>query len=261
MNHKIRAVFFDVDGTIYAHDIHDVPVSTREALWKLHEAGYKICLATSRCQYEFRQVPAFLKTFPFDGRIFDGGALILKDNELYDHRPVLPNDTKTILDYAKKHNLEVRYSTTNEDYFTTPVDTKIMDVYFNLYLNVPRVKPYEKERVLNFLVYTKTLEQKKELMSLLEDATMSDHGDVIEVTGPRTGKAIAVEDLAKCWNIPMDEVMCFGDGANDIVMLKKAGVGIAMGNGHPLAKENADYVCDHILQDGLAKILKEFKMI
>ena len=45
-----------------------------------------------------------------------------------------------------------------------------------------------------------------------------------------TNKATAIEKLAKYFNIEQKDIIAFGDGDNDIEMLKYAGVGVAMDN-------------------------------
>ena len=55
--------------------------------------------------------------------------------------------------------------------------------------------------------------------------------------------------------------MAFGDSSNDIAMIKKAGIGIAMGNAIPELKQQADYVTTSILDQGISNALKHFKLI
>ena len=58
-----------------------------------------------------------------------------------------------------------------------------------------------------------------------------------------------------------EEIMAFGDGENDIDMLKFAGIGVAMGNASDEVKAAADYVTDSVDADGIAKALKHFGLI
>ena len=53
----------------------------------------------------------------------------------------------------------------------------------------------------------------------------------------------------------MNEVMAFGDAENDIQMLKRAGVGVAMGNAMDEVKEIADIITDTNLNNGIGKII------
>lgn len=66
--------------------------------------------------------------------------------------------------------------------------------------------------------------------------------------------------LALCHRLHIDlaDVIAFGDGENDIEMLKLAGIGVAMDNALPTVKTNADYVCSDNQTDGLAKALAKF---
>ena len=53
----------------------------------------------------------------------------------------------------------------------------------------------------------------------------------------------------------MNEVMAFGDAENDIQMLKRAGVSVAMGNAMDEVKEIADIITDTNLNNGIGKII------
>ena len=55
--------------------------------------------------------------------------------------------------------------------------------------------------------------------------------------------------------------MAFGDGGNDIGMLRHAGIGIAMGNANDEVKAAADYVTASVDEDGIYKALKHFGVI
>lgn len=61
--------------------------------------------------------------------------------------------------------------------------------------------------------------------------------------------------------ISVHDVACFGDGANDVGMLRAAGIGVAMGNGNPKAKAAADHICGSIDEDGLYHFCKRMEWI
>ena len=44
----IKAMFFDVDGTLVSFNTHRIPESTIQALQEAHDRGVKICTATGR---------------------------------------------------------------------------------------------------------------------------------------------------------------------------------------------------------------------
>ena len=64
-------------------------------------------------------------------------------------------------------------------------------------------------------------------------------------------KAKILEDIADKENITLDQVVAIGDGANDLLMLDKAGLGIAF-NAHKTVREKADY---NISQENLDSII------
>ena len=55
--------------------------------------------------------------------------------------------------------------------------------------------------------------------------------------------------------------MAFGDGGNDIPMLRHAGIGVAMGNAQDDVKASADYVTASVDEDGIRKALQHFAVI
>ena len=63
------------------------------------------------------------------------------------------------------------------------------------------------------------------------------------------------------FGIKLEETMAFGDGGNDIDMLKHAGIGVAMGNAGDNVKEIADYITTSVDDDGITNALKHFNVI
>ena len=68
-------------------------------------------------------------------------------------------------------------------------------------------------------------------------------------------KGNAIRLLTKHANIDLKDTIAFGDGNNDVSMLKLVHCGIAMGNGTEEAKQAADFVTDSIFDDGIYKAL------
>jgi hypothetical protein len=85
----------------------------------------------------------------------------------------------------------------------------------------------------------------------------------LEATTKGINKASSLQSICNLLKIKPEEVMAFGDGNNDIDMLKHVGVGVAMGNANDLVKAASDFVTDTINDDGIFKALKisEFSKI
>ncbi len=258
----IKAMFFDVDGTLYTHRIHDFPKSTKDTLYKLKENGYKVGIATSRCRYEVSSLPKFFREFPFDAQIFDGGALVMNQDEILEESPMNQDDLLKLIQYTKENNIPLRYSTFDDDYIAHCATPNVLDQFFKLYLNMPNVKPYENEKVYNVIVYTNKVEQLDEIKDLLNDSSIIAHTPyALEITAKGIEKSKGIEHLCNKWNMSLNEIACFGDGANDAQMLKNAGLGVAMGNAFETAKASADMVCGTVDEDGIYHFCKEQKFI
>ena len=67
--------------------------------------------------------------------------------------------------------------------------------------------------------------------------------------------------LADHLGIPREETMAFGDGENDISMLKAAGTGVAMGNAAEDVMSAAGYVTTSVDENGVYNALKHFNII
>ena len=80
----------------------------------------------------------------------------------------------------------------------------------------------------------------------------SSYKDNIEIFDKDSGKDVAIKEIAKMYNIDMENVMAIGDNDNDVEMLKTAGLAVAMGNGTKEAKRVADFVTLSNDEDGAA---------
>lgn len=78
-----------------------------------------------------------------------------------------------------------------------------------------------------------------------------------EATAANTDKATGLKILCEHLQIKPEEVMALGDEANDLPMIKFAGLGVAMGNAVAPTKEAANEItadCDH---DGVAVAIQK----
>ena len=78
----------------------------------------------------------------------------------------------------------------------------------------------------------------------------------IEVNSRDADKGRALTELANKLGIAVAQTMAFGDGLNDLTMLRAAGIGVAMDNGHPATKAAADLLAEDCDDDGVAKVIE-----
>ena len=79
-----------------------------------------------------------------------------------------------------------------------------------------------------------------------------------EVSSKNVDKWFAIEKVMELENIRKEEVMALGDNNNDIVMIKNAGLGVAMGHSNEQVKKVADYITVDNNEDGVAKAIEQY---
>ena len=80
----------------------------------------------------------------------------------------------------------------------------------------------------------------------------------LDVTHPQANKGVVVETLSKMLAIPADEIATIGDMPNDVLMFRKSGFSIAMGNASDEVKQQASAVTDSYNDEGFAKAIENF---
>lgn len=79
----------------------------------------------------------------------------------------------------------------------------------------------------------------------------------VEITKKGCDKGEALAALCRHLNVPVAQAIAFGDGENDLLMLDKAGVAVAMGNAPPIVKKRADIVAKSNNENGVCEIIKK----
>lgn len=80
----------------------------------------------------------------------------------------------------------------------------------------------------------------------------------LDITHPDANKGTVVTTLSKLLSVPTGEVATIGDMPNDVLMFRKSGLSIAMGNASPEVQAQADLVTDSYDDEGFAKAIEQF---
>ena len=83
------------------------------------------------------------------------------------------------------------------------------------------------------------------------------HDGVLMIMNAAATKWNAVQRLCALWDIAPAQVAAFGDDLNDCGMLKGCGIGVAVENAIPEARESADFICPACDEDGVARWIEE----
>ncbi|WP_440134931.1 Cof-type HAD-IIB family hydrolase [Chitinophaga sancti] len=256
----VKAVFFDIDGTLFSAKTKSIPASTIRALEYLRARGIRVFIATGRSINAISHV----QHLNFDGYItFNGGCCVAKDNSVLFKQALDPQDIQQLLHYTSHQPLN--FSLMYEDcHFVNQATPEIIAMYAYLNLPVPPLVDRTNPDVCNILQANILLKQEDELefmhniMPNSIATRWAPHSADINPKG--ISKKVGVEVFCEHFGFHISETMSFGDGGNDIEMLRHTAIGVAMGNATADVKAVADYVTDDIDNDGIWKALLYFKI-
>ena len=83
----------------------------------------------------------------------------------------------------------------------------------------------------------------------------------LEFNAASAHKGRALERFAEHFGWTLDNCMAFGDGLNDLSMVRMAGIGVAMANAAPEVLSAANYVTLSNDEDGVAEALRHFAVV
>ena len=271
MKPKIKMIAYDLDGTLLTTD-KKMTDRTKKALQKAKQHGIMIVPTTGR---PITGIPKDVKNMEGveylitanGGRVVHCGATIYKKLlpveaskrvlEVFSEYDTLTEIYYNGYGYSQKDKLDNIFhympSKAMAEYIVTtrcPVD--------NLWKKFEEEKqPMDKMQAI-FHNEDERMEAWRRLADI-EGVTFADSlGVNIEVNASGTSKADALEWLAKELGIGMDEVMSFGDASNDLLMIERTGIGVAMKNAAEEVKEKADFVTESNDEDGVAKFIEKY---
>jgi len=257
--HKISAVFFDIDGTLLSHATGKVPESTKESIYKLREKGIKSIICTGRDLGELEKLP--IMELPFDGFLTLNGNLCLdQDKKIFAGNPIDPGEVDILVRIFRAS--KIPFVLIGEEHrYINYVDDIVIDTQNSTKGTIPDIGQYSGEKIYQCLAFVKDKERLM-LESMLDMCTITSWNKTgIDIISRSGGKAAGLELFLERYDLRRGETMAFGDGENDIDMIRFAGIGVAMGNGIQALKNVADYVTTDIDDDGIYNALKHFEVI
>lgn len=259
---KIKAVFFDIDGTLAAVKTHIIPESTREAVRRLREKGIACVLSTGRHPLEVEE-ENILPEFSFDGGIWLTGQFCELHGKCVKQNSFSAAQLLRLKEFLEQRGRSCIFLEKDAMYCNL-VDERIKKEQARVGTAVPPVRnpeKLEKREILQAVPFIDK-EEERELLALLPDCKLTRWGEgVVDFLPAGGGKEQGILAVCEELGITPMQTMAFGDAENDISMLRLSGIGVAMGNGEQAAKEAADYVTDRIEEDGIWKALKKLGVI
>ena len=271
---KYQIIALDLDGTLLNSRKELTPRSYR-ALELAAQRGIHIVPTTGRV---YSALPAEIQDLPFVRYIISvNGAQVfdLKENAVLYRSEMSWQRSVELMSYLD--TLPVIYDCfmDNNAWMTAKqkelIDDFAPDEHYRKMLHevrraVPELKAFlaeQKQGVQKIQFFIKSMEQREQLLrelpgrfpDLLVSSSVVNN---IEFNAPQANKGAALLALAGHLGIPQAATMAFGDGLNDLSMIRDAGLGVAMSNACPAALELADYVTLSCDEDGVAAAVEHF---
>lgn len=258
------AVFFDYDGTL-SDELEGIFYPTEETVKtinKLKEKGFFVCLSTGRAKCYTPELE-----IEFDGYITSNGA----SAEIHGkniHSISFPSELlKEATDYFKKNNLFYSAETQKECY-ALDKDAKIfIDIIENFNIPIKIFKPFSEapedgiSKMLMIYPDENAFEDAKEYFNGKLRLDKHRFCPSCDVTLCGVTKGTGVKKIIEALNIPFENTYAFGDGTNDIDMMKQVKHSVAMGISSDELKKFCESVTDSVKNEGITKYFENIGLI
>ncbi|MEK5330845.1 MULTISPECIES: Cof-type HAD-IIB family hydrolase [unclassified Lysinibacillus] len=254
-----KIIFFDVDGTLINYDDGCIESSTKNALQLLRNKGIRLVAATGRPLSMCHD----LQELGIDTFITANGAYTRHGDQIIHTIPIAQEIVENVKAFADDNNNSLSFFT--DQLFMNnvrhPATLKAMKETLSLDEYPPTNNNILNEEVYLMCLYANVKEEKKYITQFPNLKFERWHPTIINVLQDDVSKSIAVEAVLKYFNLVPKEAIAFGDGDNDIDMLKQVGYGIAMGNGSVALKNIADYITMKSDEGGIDYALRKLQLI
>ena len=245
----IRIAFFDIDGTLVKLGSKRLTPNTLLALKKLKEKGVILCLATGR---SYQAVPRFAG-IEFDAILSFNGSYTRNAKEVIYTNPISQKDVNILVQNIRAMNKAVSIS--NENFTISDKHDDILDQYMGFGDEEVVVDDNFDSMCKEDLYQVMCAAHKDEYDEILKNThnckVAAWWDEAIDIIPKDGGKGKAIEKVLQYYGLTENQAIAFGDGRNDIEMLKAVGVGVAMGNAIDEVKKQADVICKTVEDDGV----------
>lgn len=273
---SVELVAVDLDDTLL-NSRGKISENTRVVLHEISKMGITILLATGRMTV---CTEPFVDMIGIDCPVVVYNGAMVRDKRSFDrnllfHRPLEPEFSDAVIDYCQKNNFclnfyldDILYSQKNSGLkrfqhlyskrtkakyvlvddlrvFCGKSPTKLILITDHQHSDVSRTRDYQFEYFSKFFGGKVTL--------------FRTDPEYLEIQHRNTDKGTGLRVYAEMYGIKKDHIMAFGNGENDIAMLKYAGTGIAVKNASEPVKNHADIIAAWSNdEDCVAKVLREY---
>lgn len=267
MSYQLLAL--DLDGTL-TNSKKEISPATRRALINIQKEGIKVVLASGRPTPGVLPLAEQLCLGDYGGYIlsFNGGRIMDCGNKKLIYNKLLPSDiTSPLLHIVKKYAGADILAYTEDLVLSGIRPNQYTDLESNINhmpleivsdlagkLNEPGNKllvtgePEIIERIRR-----EALDYFRSYLNIYRSEPF-----FLEIMPAGIDKARSLLRLLTSVGLTADEMICCGDGYNDLTMIETAGLGVAMANAQPDILEKADYITRSNDEDGVLHVINKF---
>ena len=270
----IRMIAMDLDGTALQNDRCSFSPRLNAALEEAHRRGIEIAVITGR---QWSMLPPAVQNHPVWENlvVLCNGAQIrrMATGEVLYAKNLSRQALEQLLKLSRELDIPIEFSVDSVLYLTEKalnqqLGLPHLDFHINTILKnhgkvIPALEPLFEmavEKVNLPHIPPHLHKQAEQLLRNISVSAVWSSPNSIEITHPHAQKGTALDALCELLQIPVENTLALGDSGNDESMLKKAGIGIAMGNAPDFIKHIADAVSAPNDQDGAAKAIERYAL-
>lgn len=258
----------DVDGTL-VNTKKQITERTLQAVIECQENGVRVAIASGRCTEGIRHQAKAIKLDEFGGYVisFNGGKITnFQTGEVVFETTLPPGMLHELYDYSLQE--KTGFLTYNKGKIYAHSETDPYIVMDAEGCDIPIVVPEDFHRTVKFLGNKFILTGEPQRMARLEKKAAADFSGrlsvyrseefYLEMMPLGVDKAYGLSKLLLNLGYSRNQMVCCGDGFNDLSMIEYAGLGVAMANAPDVLREKADYVAPCCDEDGLVDVINRF---
>ena len=262
--YMIKALFFDIDGTLVSFNTHTIPTSTIEALIASHEKGIKIFIATGRPKAIINNLEIIQNRGLIDGYITMNGAYCFVNEQVIYKSAILPSEVEAMGKACEEKNYPCIFVEEHNISVCQPNELVHQIFYDFLHVDKMPVKTIKEAVQSEIFQMTPffTEEEEASLRYLIPNCEIGRwYPAFADITAKGNTKQKGIDEIIRHFDFKLEETMAFGDGGNDISMLRHEAIGVAMGNAKEEVKQTADFVTASVDEGGILKAMQHFGIV
>lgn len=241
--------FFDIDGTLTTGGMDSIiPESARDCIKALRAQGNFVGIATGRPHAMSKDVAKDLDISSF---ICNGGNTVIYNDEKVMNESLDQEHVRVLIQDCLDLDFPFCISQKDDFYFLTRDLSRIpqgKDDFISQFIKEADFEPSTLKNVKRLLVYVSREDQKK--LHKFDDLVPQRYDDEFVMVEP-DDKFKGIAFLMNAMKAPIEDVVVFGDGDNDLKMFRQAPISIAVGNAVDDLKELASFVTKRSDEDGI----------